>query len=277
MSVPIARIIDAHHHLWDLGLNYYPWLSDRVGPRIYGDYAAIRRNYLREDFEADIGGLPVVASVHVQAEHDHTDPVRETRWLQSVADAPGSGGFPQAIVAFADLSGPPAPGTGAPSGGCRAGCVTGHAPPAGPRPVPAMGLPTDYLADAQWRSNVGLLARHRLSFDLQILPPHAPGRTAAPDAARRAGPPLRPAAPGSADRRTVDGGRAARRWRATARRRGSRWAGPWPAPGTGAPSGGCRAGCAIAHVPPIARRPPAANRSGPVSYTHLTLPTTERV
>ena len=51
-------------------------------------------------------GLDLVKSVHVQAEHDAADPVRETRWLQSVADAPGSGGFPHAIVAYADLSGP---------------------------------------------------------------------------------------------------------------------------------------------------------------------------
>ena len=34
MGLPITRIIDAHHHLWDLKLNYYPWLSDRVGPRM---------------------------------------------------------------------------------------------------------------------------------------------------------------------------------------------------------------------------------------------------
>jgi len=39
----------------------------------------------------------------VQAEQDHSDPVRETRWLQTVAD--GSG-FPHAIIAYADLSAP---------------------------------------------------------------------------------------------------------------------------------------------------------------------------
>src|SRR5690606_37856039 len=66
VAPPIERIIDAHHHLWDLGQNYYPRLSDRVGPRMYGDYAAIRRNYLLEDFRRNIGMLPVVASVHVQ-------------------------------------------------------------------------------------------------------------------------------------------------------------------------------------------------------------------
>ena len=96
-------IVDAHHHLWDLRANYYPWLSDRIGPRMYGDYASVRRDYLVQDFRADIGTLPVRKSVHVPAEHDARDPVRETRWLQAVAGAPGSGGYPHAIVAYADL------------------------------------------------------------------------------------------------------------------------------------------------------------------------------
>jgi predicted TIM-barrel fold metal-dependent hydrolase len=24
------RIVDAHHHLWDIGRIYYPWLSDQA-------------------------------------------------------------------------------------------------------------------------------------------------------------------------------------------------------------------------------------------------------
>jgi predicted TIM-barrel fold metal-dependent hydrolase len=167
------RIIDAHHHLWDLGLNYYPWLSDRIGPRMYGDYSAMRRNYLVEDFRQDIGDLPVVASVHVQAEHDHTDPVRETRWLQAVADAPVSGAVPQAIVAFADLSGPPAPVAVLLAEHAQFPHLRGIRQMVHQCLVPAMNLPADYLADEQWRRNLGLLARHRLSFDLQILPPQA--------------------------------------------------------------------------------------------------------
>jgi len=43
-------VIDTHHHLWDLTANYYPWLTDHITTRVCGDYAAIRRNYLLEDF-----------------------------------------------------------------------------------------------------------------------------------------------------------------------------------------------------------------------------------
>jgi predicted TIM-barrel fold metal-dependent hydrolase len=57
--------VDAHHHLWDLGANHYPWL---VGPPVeahFGPYDKIRRNYLIEDYCADIRDLGIVKSVHV--------------------------------------------------------------------------------------------------------------------------------------------------------------------------------------------------------------------
>ena len=100
------RIVDAHHHLWDLSANYYPWLTDRITERVCGDYAAIRRDYRLADFRRDAAGLNLVKSVHVQAEHDPRDPVREIRWLQAIADDPDSDGFPHAVVAYADLAAP---------------------------------------------------------------------------------------------------------------------------------------------------------------------------
>ncbi len=41
MALALKRVVDAHHHLWDLSANRYPWLTDCVGPRMYGDYAAM--------------------------------------------------------------------------------------------------------------------------------------------------------------------------------------------------------------------------------------------
>src|SRR5258706_1452439 len=99
------QIIDAHHHLWDLSANHYPWLLDPHTPRLYGDHGPICKDYLISDFIHDIGDQPVVKSVHVQSDHDPRDPVRETRWLQSVAeDKRNPRGYPHAIVAAADLS-----------------------------------------------------------------------------------------------------------------------------------------------------------------------------
>jgi predicted TIM-barrel fold metal-dependent hydrolase len=172
-SSSLPRILDAHHHLWDLHANYYPWLTDRIGPRMYGDYAPIRRDYRVEDFRRDIGTLPVIKSVHVQAEHDPADPVRETRWLQAVADAPANRGYPHAIVAYADLSASEAEAEAVIAAHCASANVRGIRQMLHQAHVPAMGLAADYLADARWQRNLALLSRYALTFDLQILPAQA--------------------------------------------------------------------------------------------------------
>src|SRR5438105_1397279 len=62
-------IVDAHHHLWDLGRNHYPWLADHVeGHGFLGDYSALRRNYLPADYRRRAAGFHVGATVHIQAE-----------------------------------------------------------------------------------------------------------------------------------------------------------------------------------------------------------------
>ena len=71
-----VKIIDAHHHLWNLDDNYYPWLCDPpVDPRAKAT-AALRSNYLLEDFRADGASQNVVKSVHVQAEFDPSGSVQ---------------------------------------------------------------------------------------------------------------------------------------------------------------------------------------------------------
>ena len=98
-------IVDAHHHLWDLNNEHtkYSWLMVTEGEAFFGDYAAIRKSYLLEDYIKDAQNQNLIKSVHVQAEHDDDKPVNETAWLQSLADNHSSK-FPNAIVAFADFS-----------------------------------------------------------------------------------------------------------------------------------------------------------------------------
>ena len=38
------KAVDTHFHVWDLQANYYPWLTDKVQPRVIGEYAAIRKD-----------------------------------------------------------------------------------------------------------------------------------------------------------------------------------------------------------------------------------------
>lgn len=160
------RIVDAHHHLWNLDENRYPWLTDRITTRVCGEYSAIRKNYLLEDFFRDAAEVNLVKSVHVQAEHDHSDPVRETRWLQAIADRPDSRGFPHGIVAYADLSSPGA--AEVLERHCECANVRGirqmlHEAMVDPeRPAPSL------FENAAWRRNFPLLETFGLSFDLQV-------------------------------------------------------------------------------------------------------------
>jgi len=160
------KIVDAHIHLWNLDENYYPWLSDGNRPSVVADYSTLRRNYLVSDFLDDAGGLEIVAAVHIQAEHDPRDHLRETRWLQGVADHPASRGVPQAIVANADLA--------APDADAQLAAHCGYANVRGIRQALHRRLnetpPYDPLLDPSFRKNFGLLAKHELSFDLQFFP-----------------------------------------------------------------------------------------------------------
>ncbi|MEJ0069547.1 MAG: hypothetical protein WDO24_13355 [Pseudomonadota bacterium] len=49
-------IVDAHHHLWDLGRHHYPWLTDQAHGGFLGDYSALKRNYLPEIIAATAPG-----------------------------------------------------------------------------------------------------------------------------------------------------------------------------------------------------------------------------
>jgi len=100
MNIPTG-IIDAHHHLWDLKHCYYPWLMETGVKRFFGDPAPIQKDYLPADFQEDIGDLPVQKSVHIQVGVDPGDAIKETRWLQTLAN---ENGLPHAIVAFADIT-----------------------------------------------------------------------------------------------------------------------------------------------------------------------------
>lgn len=160
------QIVDTHHHLWDLKENYYPWLTDRIEKKPYGDYSAICRNYLIEDFFADIDNLNVVKSVHINADHDHSDPVRESAWLQSIADdVPRSRGFPHGIVADANLLGDDLPVI-----------LERHCAFRNMRGIRSILSPIvtagkqDILEDDRWWKGLDRIRQHRLSLDLQIHP-----------------------------------------------------------------------------------------------------------
>jgi len=162
-------IVDAHHHLCDLGANYYPWLMDEpMWKRVLGDYSPIRRSYLIDEFLADARPQHVVKSVHLQMGWDFANPVGETRWLQGVADIHG---FPHGIVGFARLESPDLDEV-----------IDGHAAHRNfrgirqilnwdPDPVRSFVDRPDYMTDPKWLAGFARLRARSLSFDLQLYPP----------------------------------------------------------------------------------------------------------
>ena len=167
------KIIDAHHHLWNIEKNSYPWLVDPI-EHFIGDYSDIRRNYLIKDLHQDASDGPyeLVKSVHVEAGWDSSvDPVGETSWLQSVADDPASQGMPHAIVGHANFLDPKVEDV-----------LQRHAELKNIRGIrqilnhsldnPGLNFLDrgDLMDDSQWREGYRRLAHFKLSFDLQIWP-----------------------------------------------------------------------------------------------------------
>ena len=84
------RIIDAHQHFWDLSACDLPWLSGEENiPFRYGDYSAIKKNFLVSDYRACAAKQNIVNTVHMEAEWNPADPVAESRWLTRLSEEIG--------------------------------------------------------------------------------------------------------------------------------------------------------------------------------------------
>ncbi len=163
------KIADAHHHLWDLENNRYPWLQEPV-EHFAGDYSDIRRTYLIGDLQHDASEFELSKSVHLQAEYDHSDPVRETAWLQSVHDDPASEGLPSAAVAYADFEADDVEEVLARH--CEYSVMRGIRYMLNYGDEPRMRFaPRDGLTrDPKWLSGYRQLTKFGLSFDCQVWP-----------------------------------------------------------------------------------------------------------
>jgi predicted TIM-barrel fold metal-dependent hydrolase len=158
-------IIDCHQHFWDLERNYYPWLCDPVPVHFrYGDYSAIKRNYMPPDYLRDARRNRVVKTVHEEAWWNPADPVGETRFVETVA---AQHGLPTALVGNGPLGrddiGEVLAGHAASP--LARGIRNFPAAAASPREV-RRGAPGS-MDDPKWRRGYALLERHGFSCDLQ--------------------------------------------------------------------------------------------------------------
>ncbi|VWC11969.1 amidohydrolase [Burkholderia lata] len=160
-------LVDAHHHLWQLDAGaHYPWLQEDYAPArfMFGDYAALCRDFGVDDLRYAAQGTPIVASVHVEAERARDEALAETRWLHEVAE---SHGLPSAIVAWVDLLAGDADERLAEQAawprvrGVRFKPHTAGAPDAA---VDGPGT----LCDPRWPAALERLAAHGLCWDLRV-------------------------------------------------------------------------------------------------------------
>lgn len=160
------RIVDAHHHLWDLAVCHYPWLMAKGVHRFFGDPTPIQHDYGVDDLRADAAPYEIAASVHIQVGVSPEDVVHETRWVQSIGDAYG---LPDAIVAYCDLERADAPRV-----------IEEHAAHSRLRGIRQIVGRSDaedavtgsgsLLTNARWREQLAALGGLGLSFDLQLTP-----------------------------------------------------------------------------------------------------------
>ncbi len=163
MDIPI---VDAHHHLWDLETNSYPWLVAPPSDHVIGDLRPLGKSYTIDDFKAEIGGHNVVKSVHIECHMYPDDPVEETKWLSGVAREHG---YPHAFVVHVPLQRPDAQQM-----------LERHLEYANVRSVRHMLLwhpdpkktffESDLIRSHDWRRGFALLKRYGLSFDLAVYP-----------------------------------------------------------------------------------------------------------
>ena len=170
MPQPYAGpIVDAHHHLWDLGMGRHPWLQPRAdGHGGLGDLGPIRRDYLPEDYRRDAARHGIVASVHVEAGWQAGDALGETRWLDTLDKRDG---VAARYVAHAPLADPGAPAlievqAANPRVVGIRDILSWDADPA--RRFAARG---DLMADPVWRANLRRVGQAGLSFDMMVFAP----------------------------------------------------------------------------------------------------------
>lgn len=161
-----VTLIDAHHHLWDLTKNPYPWLQEANEPHFFlGNYDALKRNYLWHDYQHDTADHKVIATVHCEAEWSREDQVGETQWLTEMHQKIG---HPSAIVAHAwfhtDNSEEILTRQAAFPlvKGIRSKPVTAASPAAMKPRLPGS------MQDPRWLEGFSRLAKYQLSWDLRV-------------------------------------------------------------------------------------------------------------
>ena len=163
-------IVDAHHHLWDLGMDRHPWLRPSDGSiQALGDLAPIRRNYLVEDYLRDARNQTIAATVHVEAGWDRADdPLVEIDWLETLDK---SAGVASCYIGFAPLAETDVAAVldrlaAVPRCVGIRQMLSWHPT----EPAKSFAPHRDIADDPDWRRGLRLLAGHRFLLELMLYP-----------------------------------------------------------------------------------------------------------
>ena len=163
------KLLDSHHHLWNLQVLDYIWLKQIGKPKPFGDPTPIQKDYVKKDFLSDVAKtnkIKLAGSVHIQVDSALADPVSETSWLSKFVPA----GIPSAIVGYVDL-------TKEDAGDVLKRHLT-YPKFRGVRQIigklekrPDLSFTNEnLLLNKSWQKNFAILEKHNLSFDLQLYP-----------------------------------------------------------------------------------------------------------
>jgi predicted TIM-barrel fold metal-dependent hydrolase len=165
----MLHIFDAHVHLFDCETNTYAFLEqeDATFRTVVGDYSALPRRYLPEDY------LKASASCQVEGivwhEFLSADPFEEARWGQRLAD---TSGLRQSMVVLVNFLDPALeekleayaamPNVAAVRE--HLGWDIGNA-------LRRFAKRPDLLRDPEWRAGLGTLRRHGFKCGLEVFAP----------------------------------------------------------------------------------------------------------
>src|SRR6266481_5405035 len=159
-------ILDCHQHFFDAGRLRYPVFAQRSAgfEALLGDYGALPRVYLPEDYARDTAGLNVVKTVW--AEFISEDPVGEVRWAEALAHATGR---PDGMIALVDFLNPGLERSlDAYASVEQVRCVRQHLGWHPTNPLLRYEPLPDLLSDADWRRGLAALRGRGLLCEIEI-------------------------------------------------------------------------------------------------------------
>ncbi|HEX5326107.1 MAG TPA: amidohydrolase family protein [Acetobacteraceae bacterium] len=165
-------ILDCHQHLYDAHRLCYPLFAQPSAgfEALVGDYSALPRVYLPDDYARDTAGLNIAKTVWAEFMSD--DPVNEVNWAAGLAQAAGP---PDGMIALVDLLSPDLDRSlDAYAAATHVRCVRQHLGwhPANPllRFAPQPGL----LSEAALRRGLTSLRDRNLVCEIEIFGPQLP-------------------------------------------------------------------------------------------------------